>query len=144
MADDKIVNLADLKKRREERSAKPSLGEDQELPDALLIDSVSPYEVNAFLKVLMYLRQFSPDGTGRIEFDDFQLRATLDHGHRQVHEDDHDAGITTTTQIELLLPFFCTAFAYEDTNFEEECSLEDLSTCLTAYLDELSKAMSES
>ena len=111
--DNKIVSLvAERKKRQDEENAEVFY---TELPEP------SREEVNAFLRVLGYLRQISPDQTGKVSFDPFAARVEL-HANKLDYEDDVpqvNVGLT----IEGVLPFVWTHLTDEEMSDDEHVSL---------------------
>lgn len=137
MSNDKIIDFT--QRLANQRSGnKESLGEG-ELPNLYFIDDITPKEVESFIRVLTYIKQHSHDGTGRLEFDDFRARLTLDFGHRQMHEDhgDRETGLQMTYQAEVLFPTIFTALNADDAKFEEEPTLEEVGIVVHDCLKQL-------
>jgi hypothetical protein len=101
------------------------------------IDDITQDEVRSFIRVMSFIRQHSSDGTGRIDFDEFQSRITLDFGHRQIYEDDHEPCMKVVSQVELIFPHLYTSLTEEEATYEDEPTLDDITLIAHDVLQQL-------
>ncbi len=121
MTDDNVVNIT---KRIKARQMKQS---GEEWPDPVPFPRPTLEEIDSFMRVLTFIQQQSPDGTGEITFDDFIARVSLDHG--RIDWDEDDPQMRYATVIEALFPIAFTSIDETDKILEEEVSFDEIVLC---------------
>lgn len=128
MSDDNIISIISRIKERKEAA-------DDSWPDPTPIPKPTLSEVDAFLRVLTFIQQQSPDGTGEIAFDNFVAKIAID-GNRLDWDEDNPQ-IRQAIVTEALFPIAFTAMNEEEKAFEEEVTFNDIVFCAHDIISQL-------
>lgn len=117
-SDDNIIQFS--KKLRESREAVDCAEE----PTCTILPTPTTVEIASFVHVLAYIRQISPDGTGRVEFDDFAARIVLDVN--KVGDDDDRPQVNVALAIQGIFPMVWNSIKADQFAEDDEVSLEEI------------------
>lgn len=129
---DNVVSLTEKLKAKQEEA------QQQEEVYHNIVEDIEFEDVYSFLKVLSYIRQMSPDGTGSVTFDDFSLKMEID-GER-IPGDNMIPMLKVSGIMEIDCPFvyqYLTDEQLEDP--EEDVSLETVAIVVDVLLSEAMK-----
>lgn len=98
-------NILEFSKKLKERQAKKQAQHEStnEVLSTPEVSKPSIEQLSSFLHVLSYLRQISPDGEGRVEFDDFAARIVLIAN--KLPNSEFEPQVNVALEIEGIFPF---------------------------------------
>lgn len=124
MSDDD--NVISITKRLKERQLQQSGGD---WPDPVPLHKPTLSEVDSFMRVLTFIQQQSPDGTGEITFDNFVAKVAIDGNRLDMSEDALQSQVRQAVVIEALFPIACTSMEDADKVFDNEITFKDIVFC---------------